>query len=448
MLHLPAAKRDKHGPRSYETIVGRKKRNRQQGNAGASPPVAAQPRGSLRVTPGRTRVHASTWWVWLLLIAGLLVVGGIRPLMAKLAQLPPAPQVAIGSVADALPAELVRSEHLIRDVHEHIQSLEYAPIYLEMMDELGIKSMCLMGSSKFTLTLNEKYGFTQYDENDEELLKIVKAYPGRFEAWVTLNPVDPDKLSKLQDYVARGATGVKLYTGHGYVTSSGAYMFHPVAMDDPGMLPVYAWCQENYVPVCIHVNPFAGKKGFAEEFVAVLTRFPDLKVVCPHFVLSTIQSSRLREFLNTFPNLYTDVSFGDAYVGDGLKRISKSPKKYQKIFTDYPDRIMFAADLVLTPGATKTRQWVREQLTAYLDLLTKRTYTTPIIPNVELNGLNLPANIVERVLYKNYEDFVAKRPKGTVISRTIDWKSMNVTPTGRMPGQAFPPAKKVKGESE
>ena len=141
----------------------------------------------------------------------------------------------------------IRAAGLIIDVHEHIESIKMAPLYLEVMDELGIRTMCLMGSPKFTLTMNESYGFTGYDENNETLLEIVQAYPGRFEAWPTLSPTDPENLNKLKSLIARGATGVKLYNGHGYVTRKKEFMFHPVAMDDPKMLPVYAYCEENFI---------------------------------------------------------------------------------------------------------------------------------------------------------------------------------------------------------
>jgi predicted TIM-barrel fold metal-dependent hydrolase len=163
------------------------------------------------------------------------------------------------------------------------------------MDELGIGKMCLMGSSKFTITLNEEDGFTEIDENNEELMKIIAAFPDRFEVWPTVDPLDPNMLGKFQDLFKRGAAGLKLYIGHGYVNKKGEYMFHTLAMDDPKMLPLYAFCEANYIPVCIHVNPYGGKKGFAEEFIAVLTQFPDMKVIAPHFILSSIASERLRE---------------------------------------------------------------------------------------------------------------------------------------------------------
>ena len=349
---------------------------------------------------------------------------------------------AIDFNAPALSLEEIQKQRLIIDVHEHIGSLDLAPIYLDIMNELGIAKMCLMGSSKFTLTLDESYGFTEIEANNKELIKIIETYPGRFEAWPTLDPTDPDKLEKFKALLARGATGLKLYIGHGYITKTREYMFHSVAIDDPGMMPVYAYCQENFIPVCMHVNPSSAAPGFAQELIAVLTEFPDMKIVVPHFMLSSIYSDRLREFLDTFPNLYTDISFGDFFMADGLKRISRSPRKFRQIFNDYPTRIMYATDLVLINSPRQNRQWVREQQQAYLDMLTKERYTSPAIPGEELRGLALPNHILERVLYKNYLDFSAKRPVGTVITRQINWDKMNQEKLDRLPGQAFPPPPK------
>ncbi|MCF6286421.1 MAG: amidohydrolase family protein, partial [Candidatus Hydrogenedentes bacterium] len=286
-----------------------------------------------------------------------------------------------------MPFALIQAERRIIDVHEHIESLEQVPLYLAAMDQLGIQKMCLMGSSKFTLTLNERLGFVGYDENNEELMKIIAAYPDRFEAWPTINPKDTDKLEKIQDLVSRGATGVKLYLGHGYVTKKHTYMFHTVAMDDPTMLPFYAWCEENRIPLAFHVNPYKDKIGFAQEFIAVLTQFPDLKVIAPHFILSSVQSYRLEELLDTFPNLYSDVSFGDYFMKERLTYISKFPKQFRRIFNRYPNRFMFASDLVMIKG--RPENWATTQLQAYLDMLSKETYTTTAIPGKELKGLAL-----------------------------------------------------------
>lgn len=333
---------------------------------------------------------------------------------------------------------IIKEKQVIIDVHEHIESYEQAAIYISAMDELGIGKMCLMGSSKFTITLNEEDGFKEIDENNEELMKIIAAFPDRFEVWPTVDPLDPNMLGKFQDLFKRGAAGLKLYIGHGYVKKKGEYMFHTLAMDDPKMMPLYAFCEANYIPVCIHVNPYGGKKGFAEEFIAVLTQFPDMKVIAPHFILSSIASERLREFLDTFPNLYSDISFGDHFVADGLKRISKDPDKFREIFADYPDRFMYGTDLVLTSHPLKNEQWVYDQHKAYIDMLTLEKYDTPFIEE-PLNGLTLPPDQLAGLLFLNYIRFQESRPQNTQITREIDWDRMNQEQTGRKPGESFPP---------
>ncbi len=335
------------------------------------------------------------------------------------------------------------------EVHLHIKSMDEADKLIPVMDKMGVAKCVLLGSSKFTITLKEKHGFTEYDKNNEELLKIVKKYPGRFEAWPTIDPLDDKKLDKLKDYVSRGATGLKLYLGHGFVAkSTGRYFFHTMAMDDPRMLPVYRYCQEYNIPVCLHVNPGPTKPGFAQEFIAVLTKFPDMKIICPHFMLSSIKQTRLREFLDTFPNLYTDIGFGFVdYFKAGLKRMSRNHKKFRRLIEDYPDRVMWATDMVLTPVKFKQPWFVEGRFQAYFDVLAKRQWTSDVIEKGAIfNGLALPNHLLERVLWKNYEDFLAKKPVGTYVTREIEWKNMGAEFMARETGQTFLPPKKKKSK--
>ena len=370
----------------------------------------------------------------LLVVAGIIAVSGAGLLSSRM----------LGGKT----FEQIQAECLILNDHEHIQSINEAPRMVGAMDQLGIKRVALMGSSWFTITLNPAVGFTRYDENNEELLKICQEYPGRFEAWPTVDPHDPEKLEKFKDYMSRGATGLKLYLGHGFIIpKTNKYMFHTMAVDDPRMFPLYEYCQENFIPVDLHVNPGPTRPGFMQEFVAMLYQFPDLKVVCPHFMLSTIQymksktgSSRLEQFLDTFPNLYTDTSFGhDDFLVPGLKRLSKERDRFRALFKKYPTRIFYSTDLVVTQIDFKSQQWIYDRFKAYLDMLAKDTYTTPIMPDETLRGLALPPNLLERALYKNYEDFLASRPRNTEITRRFDFSQTGVKLVDRKPGQALPP---------
>jgi predicted TIM-barrel fold metal-dependent hydrolase len=309
------------------------------------------------------------------------------------------------------------------------------------MDELGIEKTVLVGSGRITLTLRHRDGFTRVDENNEELIKIIEAYPRRFEAWPTLDPTDEHKLEKLQSLVERGATGLKLYLGHGLVSKvTGDWMFGPVAMDDSGMMPVYEYCEREFIPICFHANPGPKTPGFAQEFVAVLERFPNLKVNCPHFMLSSIRDSRLREFLDTYPNLYTDISYGhDDFLASGLRRMSKAPEKYTKLLFRHPDRFLFATDCVITGARRKNAEWITARYRSYLDALAADWYTTPVVPGTRLRGLELPPDLVDRILYRNYREFIRRRPRDTRLERAINWRMMGVKRLPRDPGQRLPP---------
>jgi predicted TIM-barrel fold metal-dependent hydrolase len=385
---------------------------------------------------------------FLITIVLLLIVGrfgeGIFAWLAEQAE--PAGQPPTRRELDSVEALAeMRAARRIVNVHEHVQGLADAERLLAVMDRYGVEKSLLMGTSWFTITLNERFGFTRYDENNEAILDIVEKYPGRFEAWPTLDPEDGDKLAKLKDLLARGAAGVKLYMGHGYVKrSDGEYMFHTMALDNPAMLPVYEFCQENFVPILFHVQPDSKLgPGIAEEFISVLSQYPDLKVICPHYMLSSGRDSRLREFLDTFPNLYSDISYGhDSFIKQGFARSDKNPEKFRRIFREYPGRFMWGTDLVVTEHASKSEKWIAERFQAYLDMLTRETFTAATAPGKALRGLELDSELLEGILHRNYRDFMAKRPKGTAITRSIDWSKMGGAPTGRKPGEMLPPPKK------
>jgi len=387
-------------------------------------------------------------------VAGAAVFAGYRlldgergfaePQQAEAPQFPPIPLNETPEEA----LKRIQEQRLIVNDHDHAENMDDVPRFLAAMDQNGIGKTVLLGSSHFTITLNPRVGFTRYDEYNENMLQIALAHPDRFEAWPTVNPLDPMMLDKFSGLIDRGARGLKLYTGHGYVIpGERKYMFHPVAMDDPRMFPLYEYCEVNFIPICWHVNPGPTAPGFAQEFIEILYRYPDLKVVCPHFMLSSIKDSRLRELLDTFPNLYSDIGFGhDDFLIAGLKRISKDPEKFRRILREYPDRFFFGTDLVMTNHPMKTAEWCSVRMKAYLDMLTQAAYTVPFIPNMTLNGLEISSPLLDDILYRNFHRFMALQPEGTKITREINWANMGIPQLQRAPGQAFPPPAKEQGQ--
>lgn len=349
----------------------------------------------------------------------------------------PPPSTAAAEDPGATIRRLVEEKRII-NAHEHVQGEENTATLLAEMDALGIGKTVLVGSPWFTISLYERAGFTRHDENNAAILAMAKAHPDRFEAWPTVDPTDPAKLDKVKAMVGEGATGVKLYLGHGYTSRENRYIFHPIAMDDPGMMPLYAYLAEAHIPVCFHVNP--AKPGFLDEFVQILKAHPDLKVNTPHYLMSSMVHTRLREMLKTFPNLYIDISFGhDDYLKAGLQRVSADVDGFRALFQAFPERFMFGTDYVVTTLRPKDHDWYQIRSQAYLDMLATEQYKTPLLPDLPLRGLALPPALLENILYRNFERFQALKPENTRIEHPLDWSQLRVRMDVRAPGQALPP---------
>lgn len=281
----------------------------------------------------------------------------------------------------------------IINAHEHFQSMENAPKFLEAMKRNDVEKTVILGSPEATI-LTGRQGFFGEEKYNLEVLKIANTYPDHFIAFPTINVRDPEKLEKLKGYLKMGGKGLKLYSGHS--------LFHEIPLDDPTMMPVYEFCEKNQVPILFHVN-----LGYYEkEFENILKKFPRLKVICPHFCLSTIDTSRLERFMDAYPNLYTDISFGFIdFLKAGLLRISKDPEKMRQIVLKYQDRIFFGTDMVVTSAGYKTADWLAQATRVYRDLLEKEEYRFFALEGQTLRGLHLDKKVLKKIYRTNFERF-------------------------------------------
>ncbi len=288
----------------------------------------------------------------------------------------------------------------ITNAQEHIESEEAALRYLSAAEKHQIFKTVILGSPEATLVPG-KTGFQHEDENNREILRLSKKYPGKFIIFPTINPANPQKLQQLEDYVRLGARGLKLYSGHKF--------FHNSALDEPSMLPVYAYCEAHQLPVVFHVNPAL----YQQEFENVLWRFPNLKVVCPHFCLSAIRTDRFEALMGRHPHLYTNISFGFVeFLNEALVRFAKNPRAYRALVLKYQDRILFGLDLAVTREPYKTAQWLDQMMQGYRDLLEKDHFEFFGLPHVLLSGLNLDLPVLEKIYFKNFDHFFGETVSG------------------------------------
>jgi predicted TIM-barrel fold metal-dependent hydrolase len=309
-------------------------------------------------------------------LAILAVAAGIYYFTTKHDQAPPSNAEALREepappALDAPSDAPLKPFHVV-NAHEHLFSRKYLDKYLAACQRTGIVKTLFVASSEYTLKGKGSDARTGNDENSEELLAAAREHPDAIIPFCTIHPGDPQKLDKLKGFVAQGAKGLKLYTGHGN--------FYERPLDAEEMMPVYAYCAETGLPICWHVN--FGK--YKAEFERVLERFPRMRVIVPHFGVTFFQpgSQNWNEFealFDKYPNLYTDTSFGTREIlVSGLEAVSSHPEPFKAFIRKHPDRVLWGTDMVITGNKEKSEEWIAAINTACRNALEKDVYAFPM----------------------------------------------------------------------
>ena len=141
----------------------------------------------------------------------------------------------------------------IVNTHEHLLGTSKSVAKLEEASRrAGVTSTVLVGSARYTFYL-DKSGFIDHHENNKYLCELARENPGKYHVLVTFDPEEEGITRKLEEYLGQGATGVKLYAGHGGRLGDGR-PFHVCPLDDPKLLPLYEYCEVHHVPICLHIN--------------------------------------------------------------------------------------------------------------------------------------------------------------------------------------------------
>jgi len=295
------------------------------------------------------------------------------------------------------------------NAHDHLYRRDHLPKYFKAAERTGVTRTLFVASSAQTLLGSKGRRDQMNDQNSMEILAAAEEHPGKIIPFCTLYPGDPEKLDKIKKFVADGAMGLKLYSGHS--------KFHERPLDVDDMLPVYAYCEQTGLPVCWHIN----LRLYKDEFKRVMERYPNMTVIVPHFGQAywrpDVELPWIAELIDTYPNLYTDTSLGTRQIlVGGLQVVSRNRDLFREFCNKYSDRILFGTDMVVTGNQEKTAEWIESVIRACRDMLEKDVYhffmaargskyaTSDAHPYGMLHGLDLD----ERVLRKIYETNVEK----------------------------------------
>ncbi len=314
--------------------------------------------------------------------------------------------------------DIQASKWKIIDTHEHAQTVHEAERLLPVMDQLGIQRTCLLSATIYTYTLNKMYGFEQYKENNEEILRIKQKWPDRFCAFVTFDPLAEGNLDLVKDAVARGADGVKLYLGHGAGTGKGP--FHVMPIDDERMEPFWAWAEEVQLPVVMHVNLIK----YWDETVSLLERHPNLRLCLPHIGLHKNTEPRLKRvgwLLDRYPNVYSDISYGHPdFEIEGFENLAKWRSRSRAFLQKYAHKLMFASDMVLE--ATKSEDYILHTLRSYRQFNESKVFRLHLVPSKLMHGMELDDDSLSKMYEGAPAGFLLLDDKGNLPDRTKDPK--------------------------
>ncbi len=308
---------------------------------------------------------------------------------------------------------LTRSKFPFIDVHNHQWNMPTQNLteLTKIMDKLNMAVMVnLSGRGR---------GSTEYLEKTLENVKT--SQPKRFIIFTNMNFAaidDPEwqsrMLKQLEDDVKKGANGLKIYKDLGlFNTDSKGRRIH---IDDPRIDPIWEKCGELGIPVLIHsadprqfwqpidkdnerwleLKLHPGRRHDQdtlkwETVIAeqhnIFKKHPKTKFINAHLGWYGSDLKKLGEFMDQFPNMYTE-------IGAVIAELGRQPRAGKAFLTKYQDRVMFGKD-----------SWVPEEYPTYFRVLETADDYFPYHKRYHafwrMYGLDLSDEVLKKIYYKN-----------------------------------------------
>jgi predicted TIM-barrel fold metal-dependent hydrolase len=320
--------------------------------------------------------------------------------------------------------EIQRAKFPVIDVHTHTNDAagigdRVDPAELvARMDHLNLKTIVI---------LTGMWG----DKLQTIIDNLVKPYPGRFVVftqldWSKINePTFSDLMVRqVRDSVARGARGLKVLKelGLGVRDSTGKL----ISVDDPRLDPVWEECGRLGIPVFIHTadpeaffRPIDATNERYEELIEhpdwsfygrdypslrellaqrdrMFAKHPQTTFVALHFGSWPENLDFVEQTLQKFPNVMIETGAREGEIG-------RQPRQTRQLFMKYSDRIMFGTDEGADESMYKNYfRWLEteDEYFPYAQY--------PAQGRWMIYGLGLPADVLEKVYYRNAEGLFAR----------------------------------------
>jgi predicted TIM-barrel fold metal-dependent hydrolase len=303
-----------------------------------------------------------------------------------------------------------RARFPVIDYHNHLDALEPVDV-LRVMDSCGIERIVniTMQTGDNAIRMIDKFQSVDADRF---------ATIGWMD-WSGVERADFTEvtLQRLERLVEHGAKGIKFWKDLGLSVSDAKGNL--LRVDDERLAPIFDKAAELKIPVMFHTaDPDAfflpidaqneryeelaahpdwsfygshfSKKELLDQRDRVIARHPKTTFVGAHVAESGENLARAANLLETYPNVYIDISARASELG-------RQPYSARALFLKFPDRILFGADLV--PEESMYRLFYRFLETAdeYFEYPSHASRQG----RWEIYGLHLPDDVLRKVYREN-----------------------------------------------
>lgn len=311
-----------------------------------------------------------------------------------------------------------KSRFPVIDVHSHpyAESIAQVDQWIKTMDACGIEK---------TLILTHFTG-AKFDS----VYAVYSRYPGRFEIWCGFDYTGYDKpgfgpaaVAELERCYKLGARGV------GELGDKGKGLFYckPAAwgmhLDDPRMDPLLEKCADLKMPVNIHVadpiwmyqpmdstndglmNAYEwrldnqpgiiGHEGMIRILENAVKRHPRTIFIACHFANCEYDLNKLGILLDTYPNLYADISARYAET-------APIPRFVKKFYERYQDRLLYGTDMGMDADMYRITFRILESEDEHFYETGQFGY------HWALSGFGLPEKILKKIYRDNAQKILNK----------------------------------------
>lgn len=310
--------------------------------------------------------------------------------------------------------EVRQARFPVIDVHSHpyAESMDDVARWVDYMDSLNIERTVILT-------------YAIYDELDS-LMEVYGAYPERFEVWCGLDLSDYSApgyteraITELERCLEIGGLGIGEVSDKGWGLRSGRSEVVGPHFDDPVLQPVLQRAGELGLPINVHVaDPIWMYEPMDHSNDGLMTSYrwrlddrddiishsemiqvlenavrdnPGTTFIACHFANLTYDLGRLGQLLDTYPNLYADISAR-------YSEFANIPRFTGAFFERYQDRLLYGTDLGYNPGMYRTTFRI-------LETEDEHFYDHSVFPrHWSINGLGLSEDVLEKVYRKNAEE--------------------------------------------